>query len=389
MTITSTVTIEESLRIGRCCRLLRCLLGVVIAASVLAADSFAAQPNEKKSTVPHAALQAREVKLPAPNREESARSAGDNCGCVFCNGIRLQDEIVVVNTRNLCTCCDADQIREGLALEEYAVTDEKGCRCWQPSDLATFLSFDSTVPTVIFVHGNQITPWDAKNEGLAVYRHMMLHGCDAPRIRFVIFSWPSSKVSGLLHDVRLKAARTGPAGCQLAWLIDQLPEETPVSLVGFSFGARIITGGLHILAGGSLGGCCCLSEHVHPNRPQMSVILMASALHSYWLAPGQYHGLAMTQVSRMCLINNCEDNAMKYYGFIEPGNCGFGGPQALGLCGPTCISPDYAAKIMNRDVSCSVGSEHLLMRYLCAPGDGALIWDYTVGSSLSEAHIGG
>ena len=33
----------------------------------------------------------------------------------------------------------------------------------------------------------------------------------------------------------------------------------------------------------------------------MSVILMASASHSYWLGDGQYHGLAMTQVSRMCL----------------------------------------------------------------------------------------
>ena len=204
----------------------------------------------------------------------------------LCNGIRPQDEIVVVNTRNLCTCCDAEKLREGLAFEEYAVTDAKGCRYWQPSDLATFLAFDPTVPTVIFVHGNDITPWDAKNEGLAVYRRMIMHGCDRRAIRFVIFSWPSTKVGGLLQDVRVKAARTGPAGCQLAWLIDQLPEETPVSLVGFSFGARIITGGLHILAGGSLGGCCCLSEHVHPNRPQMSVILMASALHSYWWLQG-------------------------------------------------------------------------------------------------------
>ena len=111
------------------------------------------------------------------------------------------------------------------------------------------------MPTVIFVHGNQITPCDAKCEGLAVYRRLMRHGSDAPPIRFVIFSWPSAKVSGgLLNDVRVKAMRTGPAGCQLAWLIDQMPAETPLSLVGFSFGARIITGGLHVLAGGSLGG---------------------------------------------------------------------------------------------------------------------------------------
>jgi hypothetical protein len=92
----------------------------------------------------------------------------------------------------------------------------------------------------------------------------------------------------------------------------------------------------------------------------------------------------MTEVSRMCLINNCEDNAMKYYGFVEPGLGN--GPQALGLCGPTCISPDYAQKIVNRDVSCSVGSEHSLIRYICAPGDSALIWDYTAGSAFSEVH---
>lgn len=299
-------------------------------------------------------------------------------GNVFTNGIRQQDDIVVVNVRNVCGTCDTNRLREGITVENYAVTDDTGHRSWQQSDLSSFLSFDPSVPTVIFVHGNQITTWDAKCEGLAVYRRMILHGADAPRIRFVIFSWPSAKVGGLLQDVRIKAARTGPAGCQLAWLVDQMPVETPISFVGFSFGARIITGSLHILAGGSLGGSCHLEERVHPERPQMSVILMASALHSYWLGDGQYHGLAMTQVSRMCLINNCDDPAMKYYDFIEPGR---GGPQALGCCGPTRISRENAKKIFNRDVSCYVGNEHDLMRYVCAPGNSGLIWDYTAGSA--------
>ncbi|HEX4414556.1 MAG TPA: hypothetical protein VH107_13070 [Lacipirellulaceae bacterium] len=349
-------------------------------------SSVAAEKEAKNSDVARLASRAP---VATSNRiavaTVAARSNGD-CNNAFCNGVRSQDQIVVINTRNLCGCCDSETLRDGILVENYAVTDNTACRCWQPGDLQSFLSLDPTVPTVIFVHGNQISPWDAKSEGLAVYRRMISHGCDSPPIRFVIFSWPSSKVPGLLHDIRVKAARTGPAGYELAWLIDQMPTETPLSLVGFSFGARIVTGSLHVLAGGSLGGCCCLSEHVHPDRPPMSVILMASALHSYWLAPGQYHGLAMTQVSRMCLINNCDDSAMKYYGFIEPGLCG---PQALGLCGPTCISPEYAQKIVNRDVSCSVGSEHLLMRYLCAPGDAGLIWEYTAGSALAEVHNGG
>lgn len=305
-------------------------------------------------------------------------ATADDQANVFTNGIRLQDEIVVVNVRNVCGSCDPNRLRDDVTFENYAVTNDTGHRSWQPSSLANFLSFDPSVPTVIFVHGNQITSWDAKSEGVSVYRHMILHGADAPRIRFVIFSWPSAKVGGLLQDVRIKAARTGPAGCQLAWLVDQMPVETPISFVGFSFGARIITGGLHILAGGSLGGSCQLQERVHPERPQMSTILIASALHSYWLGDGQYHGLAMTQVSRMCLINNCEDRAMKYYDFIEPGR---GGPQALGCCGPTRISRENAKKIFNRDVSCYVGSDHDLMRYVCAPGDSGLIWDYTIGSA--------
>ena len=121
----------------------------------------------------------------------------------------------------------------------------------------------------------------------------------------------------------------------------------------------------------------CLTEHVHPDRPPLSVFLMASALHAHWLGDGQYHGLAMTRVSRMCLINNCEDLAMKYYDYLEPG---FGGPQALGLRGPTRIGAEHAHKIVNRDVTRYVGSQHDLMRYMCAPGDAGLFWDYTVSA---------
>jgi len=168
--------------------------------------------------------------------------------------------------------------------------------------------------------------------------------------------------------------------------LDQMSPDTQISLVGFSFGARIINGGLHILAGGSLGGSLVLSEHVHPHREPMNVVEMAAADHSYWLAEGQHHGLAMTQVNRMLLINNCDDTAMRYYDLLTPGR---GGPQALGLCGPTRIGHDYAQKIRNRDVSCSVGSEHLFASYLCAPGDPGMIWDYSKPAAVIDTKTGG
>jgi hypothetical protein len=162
-----------------------------------------------------------------------------------------------------------------------------------------------------------------------------------------------------------------------------MPAEEPISLIGFSFGARIVTGGLHILAGGSLGGCT-LHEHVHPQRRPMEVVLIAAALHAHWLGDGQYHGLAMTQVDRMFLVNSCQDMAMRYYRFISSN----GNPQALGLCGPTNISAENAAKIEMRDVGRYTGSTHNLFLYLCAPGVVGQIWETSTATAAQPVAMG-
>jgi hypothetical protein len=299
------------------------------------------------------------------------RSAGAPVSNVFCNGIRQQDEIWLVNVRQLCGSCDADALAKDIRVEALVATGDSGRRCWQPADMASLASGSSAVPTVIFVHGNQISPGDAKQEGLALYRRMVWASSSPTPIRYVIFSWPSSKIPGLLRDVRVKALRTRPAGCQLAWVIDQLPADEPLELIGFSYGARIITGALHILGGGDLGGLA-LSSRLHPDRQPMNVVLFAAALNSDWLCPGHYHGMAMTQVDRMMLLNNCNDMAMEYYRFST--TCG--DPQALGLCGPTCMDAAGAAKIRQRDLSRSV-DQHELMAYICAPGVAADFWQYS------------
>lgn len=277
------------------------------------------------------------------------------------DGIRPQDDIVLVNVRPVGGCCDAGMLAQSAQFEVYANCDDSGCRRWQQASLESLTSADPSMSTIIFVHGNRLTNWDAKCEGLTAYRRIVRQEGEAP-IRFVIFSWPASQISGPLKDVRVKAARTRPAGCQLAWLVDQLPAETPVTLVGFSYGARIATGALHILGGGSLGGMSVALQH--PGREPMNAVLMASALNSDWLCPGRYHGNAMTMVNQMVLVNNCEDRAMKYYHFST--TCGR--PQALGYCGPTCIDSTGASKIVELNVARFVGSNHDLFCYLSAPG---------------------
>ena len=98
-------------------------------------------------------------------------------------------------------------------------------------------------------------------------------------------------------------------------------------------------------------------------------------MHAHWLGDGQYHGLAMTQVNRMFLVNSCQDIAMRYYRFIERR----GNPQALGLCGPTNISAENAAKIEMRDVGRYTGSQHNLF-LLCGPGIVGQVWETSTAS---------
>jgi hypothetical protein len=309
-------------------------------------------------------------------------SAAAADGNLFCNGIRLGDEIVVVDTRMVCGSCDPESLRSGVRFENYEVSDETGHRRWRESELENFLSFDPMAPTVIYVHGNQMTNGDAKNQGLALYRKLVHYGSGEQRIRFVIFSWPSARVGRLLKDVRVKAQRTGPVGCQLAWLLDQMPAETPVSLIGFSFGARVITAGLHVLGGGSVCNGMGLEERAHPDRAPMNAVLIAAATHSHWLGKGQYHGLAMTQVNQMFLLNNCNDLALRYYHLSTSDRSR---PRALGLSGPTRIDSEDAAKIHKRDVSRYAGREHDLFQYLCAPGAVGQVWEYSVTTAPAVA----
>ena len=313
--------------------------------------------------------------LAARAQPVSAKSSHGHAGVGIkrVSDIRPQDEIVFVDVRRLGGCCDPDLLATKVRYEVFAATDGSPRRRWQSSGLQNIVGADPSVNTVVFVHGNRITPGDAKQEALIVYRRIVRQAdSDAP-IRFVIFSWPSAQIRGPLKDVRLKAARTRPAGCQLAWFVDQLPAETPVTLVGFSFGARIVTGALHVLGGGRLGGLGLAESH-NSLRAPMNAVLIASALNADWLAPGHYHGRAMSRVNHMMLVNNNEDRAMRFYHLSSQG----GRPQALGLCGPTCIDSAAAARISERNVANCVGKQHDLMCYTSIASVSSQIWFYTM-----------
>src|SRR5690606_12858955 len=116
-------------------------------------------------------------------------------------------------------------------------------------------------------------------------------------IRFVIFSWPAEPTRGIAEDARRKAARTNVDGYYLAWLVNRIEPDVPVSFVGHSFGAKITTGALQLLGGGPLAGRT-LPEKVQ-QRSSMRAVLLAAAMPSSALAIGRQHGEALEAVDAM------------------------------------------------------------------------------------------
>lgn len=269
------------------------------------------------------------------------------------------DRIYLISTRGIGTRCDCGVMSDGLQCEEL-VRDETGNGRWRQLSWSEMsVEFAEPLPTIIFVHGNRIDSGVDKPHGLECYDSL---ACRKPRdvpIRYIIWSWPSSKVPGILRDYQVKAERTRPVAWQLAWAVDQLPLETPLTLVGYSYGGRIVTGALHLLAGGQLNGLQ-LADRAHPVRPPIRAALLAAAVHESWIRPGSIHGRALEQVDQMLLVNNHRDPAMRFYHLAFAGRVrplGYGGIARASLGA-------FADRVRLIDATSAVGRSHALGDYV-------------------------
>ncbi len=282
----------------------------------------------------------------------------------------MADEILMMSTRAVGTACDGNRLSEKLQCQRYEVGDN-GRPHWKSMDWRDALQPTSPMRTVVYVHGNRIAPGEDRYRGMMVYRSLVTQGRPSQPIRFIVWSWPATTIRGPIKDMRLKAARTCPAGWQLAWFIDQLPEETPVSLIGYSYGARVASGALHVLGGGRLNGLQ-LTERLHPQRPPIRVAMIAAAFDADWMLPGRYHGRAISQVEKLVLVTNHRDPMMRLFHFSVDrrkihalGKEGVPHTQSLGKA---------ARRIKPVDVTHEVGRSHKLDDYLSAGGKMGVVW---------------
>ena len=267
-------------------------------------------------------------------------------------GVRPQDGLWAISTRHL-GC--------GHAFMPQVWHFQAGR--WQPSTLAAFYASDSTEQvTSAYLHGNRIEHGQALSDGFQFYHQLVGRYSDSPPTRFVIWSWPSSQIKGVLKDVRTKAARTNVEGFFLASFLAGIQSNVQVGLLGYSFGARIITGGMHLLGGGSLAGRMVPGG----NRQPTQVVLWAAALHNYWLLPGRFHGCALPMAQRWTIYVNGCDPVLKHYHRLE--KCG--DPEALGytgFAGLNSLPPDLRSRVEQWQVSHIIGGTHDVRPYVYSP----------------------
>ena len=176
--------------------------------------------------------------------------------CAFAHGSSSfchQDQIVLVSTRNY-----ANAIGHVLDLDSFVgyVCHPNGNCSNQRVDLFAPHEF---VETWVFVHGNQITAEMAIERGTRVYRSIRARRCkrglcrNGP-IRFVIYSWPTKRNTIRLIDAAIKTKRTNAESFYFGDFLSAIAGNGPLNIVGYSFGARVTCGGLHLLHGGCLEG---------------------------------------------------------------------------------------------------------------------------------------
>lgn len=227
--------------------------------------------------------------------------------CGTCSAISI--DWWVINTRCAPKDCFSEAGAQRLRLHRWV--DKR----WQPADLQDFLSAEF-MPTTFVIHGNNTNAQQAIEASVQATRAMLRFRKSSAPVRVVIWSWPSEQEYSIRirEDLLLKAKRSDVQGFYLAWVWNQMAPEIPLGLVGYSYGARAISAGLHLLDGGTVNRRRL--PNLNPLPRSIQAALIAAAVDNTWLSPGQRFGQALNQVQKVYVSENPIDPALKRYNLV-------------------------------------------------------------------------
>ncbi len=235
------------------------------------------------------------------------------------------------------------------------------CR-WQKDEVENALVHDNRL-TILYVHGNFMEQCNARQRALIVDQFLKTRTCQPYRL--IMLSWPSQRENKPLRDVYENAHTAECQSLYFAWLLDRLSDRPQVSILGFSFGSRAVTGGLHLVSGGSIPGLCYRS--VRPPESTGTIYrvgLVAPAIDRSWLTSRGRNGMALEHVDALINLYNSRDPVLRRFRFMDrlsnPIAAGFAGFVGLeGLSNPRARMPlESSSRVRQFDCGSVIGTTH-------------------------------
>lgn len=278
--------------------------------------------------------------------------------------LRPGDEIWVVSSRGLGSRhCDFQSLetRQYINGQWYSSNPSSliVSGAWNPTEIMTPPGvIVAPKPMVMLVHGNSWSFTKAVQRGMQTYQETITPWHDKPPLRFVIWTWPSDSIAGPIRDIRIKSDRAEEHGFHLARFLQQLPSSTQVSIIGFSYGARVALGALNLLGGGVVNGGRISSTSMP--SPQINVTLIAPAIRNDALVTTMPN--AYRQINHLFVMYNSRDRYLAFFRLAK-----FSGKTpALGFTGIKCRGclPNASARIDQFDAAQLVGRDHDYLEYI-------------------------
>ena len=191
------------------------------------------------------------------------------------------------------------------------------------------------------------------------------------------------------------------AECQalyVAWLLERLGTRSEVALLGFSFGARAVTGGLHFASGGTVPGFTHRSVAGPEGiQSQYRVALVAPAVDRDWLAVQGRHSHSMDRVTGLINLYNSRDPILRRFRFIDrlsrPVAAGFAGFIGVGsvenVANPRATQPlANSERIRQFDCGSIIGTTHSERSYYGECPYFTLVLDHLLGNAVDGTNGG-
>lgn len=232
---------------------------------------------------------------------------------------------------------------------------------WQRSDIDTALQYEDK-PTIVYVHGNFMERSNTLERVRILDSYLKKQATEDYRL--LLFSWPSQRERKPLRDIYENDEVAEDQSMYLAWILRQLRDQSRVSVLGFSFGARCATAALHLDAGGTIPGLRFgLGQYdaQQVQRTPYHLGLIAPAVDKNWLLPSGRYGKATSNINDFVNMYNSRDPVLRRYKFIDritrPIAGGFVGFDGIG--DPRITSP-LGSQIKVKQYNCGgvIGTTH-------------------------------